>query len=327
MFESHPNILLLFEQARTFMAQHDIHYDGEFRETIGDEVIKFCGREEEAKKRKTEWLKCRILDQNPQRVGIVITFGSFHDTRSYAAHVSKAFFLETKPLTNDEIKHFKEEVKFTRARLVERQKQDRQQADQLADWCLQKLDAASEKGYSLYFEKKGIYPAGARFEKRKQQGENGEVVFEEIALIPIRNLQGTIRAVQEIYPSKRKIRPNDKKPRDKNIIGKYSGCFFCFGNLENGKKILVAEGYATAASLFSSTNLTTLACFSCHNFDSVITGIKIRYPNSDIVICGDDDKQSTSNAGRTVASKIAKKHNCKVVFPQFPDRSKGGSNE
>lgn len=327
MLESHFNITQLFEQARAFMAQHDILFDGEFRETIKDEVIKFCGRDEETKKRKTEWLKCRILDQNPQKIGIVITFGSFHDTRSHASHVSKTFFLDSKPLTKEELERFEKEVKLSRVRLIEKHKKEQQQAGKLVDWCLNKLNTASDKGYSAYFERKGIHPSGVRFEKRKQHGENGEVDFEEIVLIPIRNLQGSIRAIQEIYPCERQINPSDRKPRDKNIIGKYSGCFFCFGTLENGKRILIAEGYATAASLFASTNYTTLACFSCHNFDSVISGVMIRYPESDIIICGDDDIDSSSNAGRTTAIKVASKHGCKVVFPKFPNNSKRGSDD
>ena len=121
------------------------------------------------------------------------------------------------------------------------------------------------------------------------------------------------------YTPQKRIFPGDDKLRDKNTVGKYTGCFFEFGKLEDGQPICIAEGYATAKSIFLSINYTTLMVVSRTNIKNVVKEIKRKYKNSEIIICGDDDIDSAGNPGRTDATAVAKEFGCKVCFPQFTE--------
>jgi hypothetical protein len=215
-------------------------------------------------------------------------------------------------------------------RADERAKEEQKIADEKAHWCLDKYEHASIRGKSPYFDRKGIIPSNIRFEIRRYYNE-GNFTEETVALIPLRNIKGQIRALQEIYPSKRKFKEDDKHTRDKNTVGSYSGCFFTFGKLTDGQPINICEGYATGYSIFSSTNQTILMAVSRTNLMNIAKQIKQRYPNSEITICGDDDVDTEGNPGRTDAIAAATainaripdgKPKCRVVFPTFPENRK-----
>lgn len=315
--KSNRNLLdVLHEQARSFLSQQDFDFDEkEFEETHDKEVIKFKSTVE-GKEIKC-WLKCSYPVRQNGTPGFCITYGAFHP--ELPQQDTKTFWLdESYELTEEERKAINERREEGRLRADKRAKEEKKTADEYADWCKEKFQNASERGFSPYFQRKGVeLPSGIRYEIRKADG-----IEETIALIPLKNIKGEIRGLQEIYPSKRKIHEDDKAPRDKNTLGKYSGCFFTFGKLENGKPICVAEGYATAYSIFISTNITTLMVVARTNIDSVLKGIARKYKNSEIIICGDDDVDTQGNPGRTDAENAARKYRCKVVFPQFLEGKK-----
>lgn len=305
----------LQESARSFMQSHGIKYDGEFKETSVDEIITFAGKGGDS--RKICWLKCRCLINSSGKTGLCITFGAHHT--DLPDHITNTFWESTdSAITEEEKQKNKERIEEGRKKALERAKEEEKIADAKADWCCEKLSKASPKGFSPYFEKKNISVAeGIRFEIHKDY-RGSECIEEQIALIPLKNIQGKIRSIQEIYPTKRLFNADDKQPRDKNTQGRYSGCFFTFGQLKDGEKICLAEGYATASTIFYSNFTTILMCVSRGNLLNVGHEIKIRYPNSEIIICGDDDVDTKGNPGRTDAEKCARELKCKVVFPVFP---------
>lgn len=91
------------------------------------------------------------------------------------------------------------------------------------------------------------------------------------------------------------------------------------GTLENRKKILVAEGYSTACSCYDASGLTTVVAFDCGNLVHVVRQLRGKYPNSEIIICGDDDSQREDNPGKTAAIQAAIEFSCKVALPRFPE--------
>jgi phage/plasmid primase-like uncharacterized protein len=242
------------------------------------------------------------------------------------AHVTKTFWTDSNfQFTERERKAINEKLVLVRQQAREREKHDKKIADDLADWCLERYQNASPLGFSPYFDRKGVKPCDIHFEVRESYDE-GKPAEETVALIPLRDINGNIRALEEIYSTKRKFYP-DAEPRDKNTLGKYAGCFFTFGKIEDGKRIQLSEGYATAASLFGSNNHTSLMVITRTNILNVAKAIHQKYPNSEIVICGDDDIETKDNPGRTDAIAAAKHINsniltnqpkCKVVFPEFP---------
>lgn len=103
--------------------------------------------------------------------------------------------------------------------------------------------------------------------------------------------------------------------------GRKKGCFHHMGIFEDGKPIFITEGYATGASVYMATQYPTVIAFDAGNLSPVIEELRKAYPNSPLIIAGDDDKGKEYNVGREKAEQAAKEHNCSVVFPQFKDLS------
>jgi putative DNA primase/helicase len=313
-------IAKLHEEARSFLNTVGLTFEEEFKETHKDEQIIFHVQHPEKKKKIKCWLKCSYLNKGGEIQGFCITFGAFHP--SLPQHDTKTFWANSNYQFSDEDrKAINNRILEERQRAEERAKEEKKVANEKAKWCSEKYNNASviiffSSGQFPYFDKKGIIPSEVRYEVRKCY-EEGSYTEEKVVLIPLRNIDGQIRAIQEIYPSKRKFQV-DQELRDKNTLGKYSECFFNFGKLEDGKPICIAEGYATAGSIFVSTNYTSLMVVARTNILNVAKEIKRKYPNSEIIICGDDDIDTPSNPGRTDAENAARKISCKVCFPIFP---------
>ena len=109
---------------------------------------------------------------------------------------------------------------------------------------------------------------------------------------------------------------------------KNEGNFHALGGLEKLDRapvIVIAEGYATAASIKEATNLPTVVCaFDAGNLKSVAESIREKYPDTPIVIAGDDDKHQEMtkgiNPGKEKAELAAKAVNGTFILPVFaPD--------
>ncbi|EBM5962854.1 TPA: zincin-like metallopeptidase domain-containing protein [Salmonella enterica subsp. enterica serovar 16:l,v:-] len=108
------------------------------------------------------------------------------------------------------------------------------------------------------------------------------------------------------------------------------GCFNVIGGLDALKDapvLIVAEGYATAASITEATQVPTVAAFDSGNLEPVAKALKDVYPDKPIIIAGDDDvsqsckmkvkDKETVNVGREKAMETAKAVGGVAVFPVF----------
>nr|WP_243855531.1 DUF927 domain-containing protein [Aquabacterium sp. A08] len=91
---------------------------------------------------------------------------------------------------------------------------------------------------------------------------------------------------------------------------------------------MVAEGYATAASLFEATGYPVAVAFDAGNLQHVACALRKAHPAALLVVCGDDDRdteaQTGINPGRMKASAAAQAVRGLVVLPEgLPD---GGSD-
>ena len=102
--------------------------------------------------------------------------------------------------------------------------------------------------------------------------------------------------------------------------GRKKGCFHSIGSIEDGKTIIVCEGYATGASLHRATDLPTVIAFDIGNLDLVIEALKKAYPKSPLLIAGNDDASKEQNVGKLKAEEVAQRHKCSLIFPQFKNR-------
>ena len=162
-----------------------------------------------------------------------------------------------------------------------------------------------------YLARKQVPAIGVR-----REGDN--------TLVPLRDVEGKLWSVQTIFPEKKELKPGDA-PIDK-VMAKdalKTGNFHLLGEIEAGKPVLVAEGYATGASARIASGHAVAIAFDTGNLDAVAGAIRARYPDSPMTILGDDDRHKASNAGREKATAAAEKHGAGVVFPQFAQEGPG----
>ncbi|MBK8690280.1 MAG: AAA family ATPase [Betaproteobacteria bacterium] len=97
--------------------------------------------------------------------------------------------------------------------------------------------------------------------------------------------------------------------------GAVGGSYFTIGAVT--PRILVAEGFATAASLHQATGDYTVVAFNCTNLLAVAKAVRAQHPAATIVVCADDDAQTAGNPGRTKATKAATAVAGSVALPDF----------
>jgi hypothetical protein len=81
--------------------------------------------------------------------------------------------------------------------------------------------------------------------------------------------------------------------------------------------VVIAEGYATAASIAKHAKAPAIAAFDSGNLLAVATAIRERYKDKQIIIAGDDDHGRENNPGRTKALEAAAAVKGLAVFPQL----------
>jgi putative DNA primase/helicase len=186
-------------------------------------------------------------------------------------------------------------------------------ADALAKW-----EAASEAGASPYLVRKGVQAHGVRF------APGG------LLLVPLRDAAGMLWNLQRIAPEK----PASGAPEKLFLKGgRKSGLWHMLGSslgdLDTAPSVLlIAEGYATAATLHQATGHPVAVAFDAGNLVHVARALRKAHPAALLVVCGDDDRdteaQSGTNPGRMKANAAAQAVRGLVVFPEgLPD---GGSD-
>lgn len=93
-------------------------------------------------------------------------------------------------------------------------------------------------------------------------------------------------------------------------------------DLEPRREILVAEGYATGATLFKATGLPVAVAFDAGNLKLVAEALKKQFPSAEIVVCADNDHANKVNVGLEKAQAAAEAVGGRVVIPEFTDEEK-----
>ena len=174
-----------------------------------------------------------------------------------------------------------------------------------------------------YLERKGVQAHGLR------------VASDGCLLVPVRDEAGALCNVQRIQPHKPVNGP------DKLFLkgGRKSGCWHLLGAISDAASggdpagaggaepvILLAEGYATAATLHEATGRPVACAFDAGNLKHVAQALRRRHPLALLVVCGDDDRHNPSgtNPGHDKATAAARAVDGLAVFPStLPE---GGSD-
>jgi putative DNA primase/helicase len=151
-----------------------------------------------------------------------------------------------------------------------------------------------------YLRRKGINADGARFDFSM-----------DALLIPMRDVDGKIWSIQEIWPDGRKY--NQEGARRK-------GCFHQIGDL--GDIFIIAEGFSTAATLHQATGCGVVSAGEAGNLKDVAVSLRRKHPAATIIIAGDDDwltnvKGKPKNIGKLSAQKAAAAVDGVLTLPWF----------
>lgn len=176
---------------------------------------------------------------------------------------------------------------------------------------------------SGYLHKKKVENFGCKIDER------GNLV------IPLRSMDvksdGTrvsyIRSLQTILPDGTKLLESGcEKKGNMHLIGFNK----IFRDPENYKgEILIAEGYATAASIHMATGKPVVVAFDAGNLEPVMSKITKAYPNAEYTICADNDKKTELKIGRNVGVEAANackdKFGCNVTIQNFMSIENGNN--
>jgi putative DNA primase/helicase len=94
--------------------------------------------------------------------------------------------------------------------------------------------------------------------------------------------------------------------------GRKKGCFSVIGKPDASGIIQICEGWATGASLFEATGRLTVIALDAGNLEPVACVIRKLYPQSQIVICGDNDE---SGVGQKAARAAALACDGEYIIP------------
>lgn len=100
-----------------------------------------------------------------------------------------------------------------------------------------------------------------------------------------------------------------------------SGACYAIGDLKN--RIVVAEGFATAATIHEATGDCVAVAFNAGNVDPVARAIREKQPETTLVVAADNDRKTNGNPGLTAATKAARAVNGLVAIPRFEESEEG----
>ena len=100
--------------------------------------------------------------------------------------------------------------------------------------------------------------------------------------------------------------------------GMVKGCYSSLGVITPGAPLYVCEGWATAATIHAETGAAVAAAMNAGNLKPAALALRDKYPDAQIIIAGDDDRQTEGNPGRTAANAAAVAAGGLVVFPEWP---------
>ena len=162
-----------------------------------------------------------------------------------------------------------------------------------ADKAATRWQAASTPDAHPYLTFKGVGAHGIR--------QDGQTL-----LVPLRDTAGHLHSLQTITPD-----------GEKRFKGRMKGCYHAIG----GKPtvcLVIAEGYATAASIHEATLWPVAVAFNAGNVGPVAVALHKAYPALTLVMAADDDHLTPGNPGMAAAKQAALAVGGFVVVPQFP---------
>lgn len=181
--------------------------------------------------------------------------------------------------------------------------QYRRRAEKAARHAAELWARAAEASVSPYLRRKGVHGHGVRY------------LADGTLLVPMRDAAGELHNLQRIAPHPPTEDEQARGLTEKRFLpgGRKRGMFHVIGQAEDVPLdlVLMAEGYATAATLHEATALPAVVAFDAGNLAAVAEAMPARFPGARFLVCADHDAateaRSGKNPGREGAEKAARK--------------------
>jgi antirestriction protein ArdC/phage/plasmid primase-like uncharacterized protein len=177
-------------------------------------------------------------------------------------------------------------------------------------------DRAAKRAYAKWRNAKGWAPDEQQYLKKKGVKSHGtKIDIHGNLLIPGRDSSGRIQTLQTITPEKKLLEPDTKKQGAFHLISHNSGT--------NPKQpLLIAEGYATAASIHEATHKPVAVAFDAGNLEPVAKELKKVFPDAPFIFVADDDHTQKNNPGIVKAHAAAQAVDGVVIEPKLTEAEK-----
>jgi len=188
---------------------------------------------------------------------------------------------------------FKRRVQESRTQAEVKRKEECAEASEIA---LKIWNSAEPAMFHEYLRCKQVLPLGIRVDQHNN------------LLIPLTD-GNDIHTLQFIQPdgTKRFLKG-----------GKTRGMFYQIKPLAEPEKLLICEGFATGATLYMNTKLPVMVAFNSGNLKPVAIAARKRWPDAELIIAGDDDRENDGNPGATKARQAAIATSALVALPIWP---------
>lgn len=154
------------------------------------------------------------------------------------------------------------------------------------------VDCTSAGESHPYLVRKGIRPNGAR------------VTGDGRLVVPMYEKDGQLTSLQYIDADGGKLYHSG---------GKTGGSFWQIGTMDEPGALYIAEGFATAATIFEETGRPCVVAYSASNLVPVTESMRAKYGNQqEIVIVADND---ASGVGQKYADQASAKYGATVIIP------------
>ncbi|MER1867329.1 DUF927 domain-containing protein [Proteus mirabilis] len=159
-----------------------------------------------------------------------------------------------------------------------------------------------QRGRSDYLKAKGLH------------GFEMDLLQDGSLIIPLLDAGGVITGAQTIKPNGDKRLLSDSAK---------SGSYYPINEPVNVSTVIIAEGLATALTChLIQPEAHTVAAIDAGNLIHVAKVMRVKYPESKIIIAGDNDiKPDQDNTGKLAAEKAAKAVNGVAVLPPTDDKA------
>lgn len=235
----------------------------------------------------------------------------------HADGVANGYFMNNR--TGEEIKWSSKEhsnsmtpeEKAEMKALYQARKAEREQADTIL------TEKAEKTLYAKFMNKEAINEHTYLSNKMIEPTQNIYAGNDNTITVPLYNVDGRLKSAQYISEDGEK-----RFAKNTNKVGAFHVVDGNAADLKSATSIIVAEGYATAASINEAVKepgLKVIAAMSASNIEHTVKAITEKYPAINIVIAADNDlNNKIGNIGLNAANAVADKYkNVTVTVPKI----------